>query len=240
MDFVTICLILFPFFLTSNYSIDDDENDSYTKKRWEMVEMQLISRGIKDPNVIKAMLKIPRHKFIPEELRGLSYNDAPVPIGMDQTISQPYIVALMTELLNLREKEKVLEVGTGSGYQAAILAEIGCEVYTIEIIKSLSVSAQKMIKGLGYQNVHFKIGDGYRGWSEHSPFDAIIVSAAPQHTPQPLIDQLKVNGRMVIPIGDIYQELMLIHKTQKGIEKTDVTPVRFVPMTGEAQSSREN
>jgi protein-L-isoaspartate(D-aspartate) O-methyltransferase len=205
-----------------------------------MVETQLILRGIKDSKVIKAMLKVPRHKFIPENFWGLAYNDAPVPIGMEQTISQPYIVALMTQLLELNEKEKVLEVGTGSGYQTAILAEHGCDVYTIEIHESLSLNAQQVLNELGYKDIHFKIGDGYRGWQEYSPFDAIIVTAAPEHTPQPLIDQLKENGRMVIPVGDLYQELLLIHKTQKGIKKTNITPVRFVPMTGEAQKLRKN
>ncbi|MDA2919591.1 protein-L-isoaspartate(D-aspartate) O-methyltransferase [Desulfobacterota bacterium AH_259_B03_O07] len=205
-----------------------------------MLETQIISRGIKDPSVIKAMLKVPRHKFVPEKLRNLAYNDSPVPIGMDQTISQPYIVALMTELLQLKENDKVLEVGTGSGYQAAILAEMGCEVYTIEILEPLSLKAQKIMKELGYSKIHLKTGDGYRGWPEYSLFDAIIVSAAPEHTPQSLIDQLKVGGRLVIPVGDLYQELILIHKTDKGIEKKNVTPVRFVPMTGEADTFRNN
>jgi protein-L-isoaspartate(D-aspartate) O-methyltransferase len=148
----------------------------------------------------------------------------------------------MTELLKLKSGEKVLEVGTGSGYQAAILADIGSEVFTIEILESLSETAQEILKSLGYSNINFKVGDGYSGWPEHAPFDAIIVTAASEHIPEPLIEQLKENGRMVIPIGDLYQELLLITKTDKGIEKNTITPVRFVPMTGEAQKSkiREN
>ncbi len=240
MELSLFHLFIFPILLISNQTLNKDDNNQYYKKRWEMVENQLISRGIKDSRVIKAMLKIPRHEFIPEDLRDLAYNDNPVPIGIDQTISQPYIVALMTELLSLKENERVLEVGTGSGYQAAILAEIGCEVYTIEIIESLSLTSQTVLDRLGYKNIHFKIGDGYRGWTEMAPFDAIIVTAAPGHTPQPLIDQLKVDGRMVIPVGDFYQDLLLIQKTPKGINKKNVTPVRFVPMTGEAEQSRKN
>ena len=240
MELSLIPLLIFPILLISYQTLNKDDNNQYYKKRWEMVETQLIPRGIKDSKVITAMLKIPRHEFIPEDLREHAYSDNPVPVGMDQTISQPYIVALMTELLSLKNEEKVLEVGTGSGYQAAILAEIGCEVYTIEIIESLSLNSQKVLQRLGYSNIHFKIGDGYRGWPEMAPFDAIIVTAAPGHTPQPHIDQLKVEGRMVIPVGDLYQDLLLIHKTPKGINKKNVTPVRFVPMTGEAQQSRKN
>lgn len=240
MDPFIISLFFAPIFLLANHSYRENDKDLYPHKRWEMVETQLILRGIKDSKVIKAMLKVPRHKFIPEKFWDLAYNDAPVPIGMDQTISQPYIVALMTQLLDLSEKEKVLEVGTGSGYQTAILAEHGCDVYTIEIHESLSMNAQQILDELGYKNIHFKIGDGYSGWEEYSPFDAIIVTAAPKRTPQPLIDQLKSNGRMVIPVGDLYQELLLIHKTQKGIKETNITPVRFVPMTGEAQKMRKN
>ena len=240
MELSLFHILIFPILLISDQTLNKDDNSQYYKKRWEMVETQLIPRGIKDPNVIKAMLKIPRHEFIPEDLREHAYSDNPVPIGMDQTISQPYIVALMTELLSLKNEEKVLEVGTGSGYQAAILAEIGCEVYTIEIIESLTLNSQRVLQRLGYSNIHFKTGDGYRGWPEMAPFDAIIVTAAPGHTPQPLIDQLKMEGRMVIPVGDLYQDLLLIHKTPKGINKKNVTPVRFVPMTGEAQQSRKN
>jgi protein-L-isoaspartate(D-aspartate) O-methyltransferase len=241
MEFVIFTLVFLPIFLLSDFSeSEDDDNDINTRRRWEMIETQLISRGIRDSNVIQAMLKIPRHKFVPESLRYLAYSDSPIPIGMDQTISQPYIVALMTELLRLKKGEKVLEVGTGSGYQAAVLAEMGCEVYTIEILESLLEKAKQILTSLGYQNIYYRVGDGYRGWSEYSPFDAIIVTAAPDHIPQPLLEQLKVNGRMVIPVGDLYQELLLIKKTEKGFDMKTVTPVRFVPMTGEAQKTKKN
>jgi len=232
---LTLTLNLLPFlFLTVSSKSEGDDNTEI-EKRWQMVENQIISRGIQDSKLIQAMITIPRHKFIPENLREYAYGDNPIPIGMEQTISQPYIVALMTELLKLKEGEKVLEVGTGSGYQTAILAEMGCEVFTIEIVESLVEKARQVLESLGYKNIHHKIGDGYSGWPEYAPYDAIIVTAAPDHIPQPLIEQLKVNGRMVIPVGDQYQELILIKKREKGVEMKTVTPVRFVPMTGEAQ-----
>ena len=232
---LTLALNLLPFlFLTVSSKSEGDDNTEI-EKRWQMVENQIISRGIQDSKLIQAMITIPRHKFIPENLREYAYGDNPIPIGMEQTISQPYIVALMTELLKLKEGEKVLEVGTGSGYQTAILAEMGCEVYTMEILEALVEKARKVLESLGYKNIHYKVGDGYSGWPEHAPYDAIIVTAAPDHIPQPLIEQLKVNGRMVIPVGDQYQELILIKKREKGVEMKTVTPVRFVPMTGEAQ-----
>jgi len=159
----------------------------------------------------------------------------PTPIGEGQTISQPYIVALMTELLSPHSSDKVLEIGTGSGYQAAILAELVKEVYTIEIIKELGNKAEQLLKSLGYQNIRLRVGDGYRGWPEQAPFDGILVTAAPGHIPQPLLDQLKVGGRMIIPVGDSHQELMRITKEEKGIKKETILPVRFVPMTGEAE-----
>ena len=224
--------------LLANFFING--NDEYAKRRWDMVENQLISRGIQNSKVIQAMLKVPRHKFVSEDLKDSAYGDYPLPIGMDQTISQPYIVALMTDLLNPKEGEKVLEVGTGSGYQTAILAEMGCEVYTVEILEPVAEKAKQILQSLGYENIHFKIGDGYRGWEEYAPFDAIIVTAAPDHIPQPLIDQLKVNGRMIIPVGGLYQDLLLVQKTEKGVDMKTVTPVRFVPMTGEAKKSEEN
>jgi protein-L-isoaspartate(D-aspartate) O-methyltransferase len=242
MEFFILALALLSIFLLANFSIPEDDNNVYTQRRWEMVETQIISRGIRDPKLIVAMLKIPRHKFVPENLRDIAYGDNPLPIGIEQTISQPYIVALMTELLGLNSGEKVLEVGTGSGYQTAILAEMGCNVYTIEILEPISEKAQQVLKSLGYQNIHFKIGDGYRGWPQFASFDAIIATAAPDHMPQPLIEQLKANGKMVIPVGTQYQELLLIKKTDKGTDLKTITPVRFVPMTGEAQKSkiREN
>lgn len=242
MEFFILALTLLSIFLLANFSIPEDDNNVYAQKRWEMVETQIISRGIRDSKLIRAMLKIPRHKFVPENLRDIAYGDNPLPVGIEQTISQPYIVALMTELLRLNSGEKVLEVGTGSGYQTAILAEMGCKVYTIEILEPLSEKAQQVLKSLGYEDIHYKIGDGYRGWPQFAPFDAIIVTAAPDHMPQPLIEQLKTNGRMIIPVGAQYQELLLTKKTDKGTDMKTITPVRFVPMTGEAQKSkiREN
>jgi protein-L-isoaspartate(D-aspartate) O-methyltransferase len=175
----------------------------------------------------------------PEKMRRFAYEDRPLPIGEDQTISQPYIVALMTELLGLKGGEKVLEIGTGSGYQAAILAEIAKEVYTIEIIESLANTAEERLQKMGYKNITVKWGDGYQGWEEHAPFDGVIVTAAPDHIPQPLVDQLKIGGRMVIPVGDYFQELKLLTKTEEGVKEKSVLPVRFVPMTGEAQEKKD-
>lgn len=237
MEIIALVLILLPFLMLINFSMDD--NDPYAVKRWYMVERQIISRGIQNSKVIQAMLKVPRHKFVPDDLKDSAYSDSPLPIGMEQTISQPYIVALMTELLNPKDGEKILEVGTGSGYQTAVIAETGCEVYTVEILEPVAEKAKQILKDLGYENIHFKVGDGYRGWKEYAPFDAIIVTAAPDHIPQPLINQLKVKGRMIIPVGGLYQDLLLIRKTEKGVDMKTVTPVRFVPMTGEAKDSGE-
>ena len=199
----------------------------------EMVETQIRARGISDGAVLNAMLKVDRHRFVPEEMHHLAYSDRPLPIGERQTISQPYIVALMTELLELKKGDKVLEVGTGSGYQAAILAEVADNVYTIEIIESLARSAEETLKELGYRNIRVKAGDGYVGWEEFAPFDAIIVTCAPTHVPQPLLDQLREGGRLVIPVGDYYQELKKITKVQGQIKSQNIIPVVFVPMTGE-------
>lgn len=204
-------------------------------EREEMVSQQIEARGIANKLVLKAMRNVQRHKFVPEDMRRYAYEDRPLPIGEDQTISQPYIVALMTELLGFRGGEKVLEIGTGSGYQAAVLAEVVAEVYTIEIVESLARTAEKRLAGLGYRNIAVRFGDGYKGWEEHAPFDGVIVTCAPDHIPQPLVDQLRLGGRMVIPVGDRYQELVLLVKTADGMEKKSVIPVRFVPMTGEAQ-----
>ena len=200
-----------------------------------MVNEQLVPRGISNESILEAMYKVPRHKFVPQGLIERAYDDCPLPIGMGQTISQPYIVAFMTELLNIKKGNKVLEVGTGSGYQAGVLAEIGCEVYTIEIVESLSWRAKEILKDLGYKNIHFKIGDGYIGWSENSPYDAIIVTAAPPNIPEPLTEQLKEGAKMAIPVGEYFQELLLIKKTNQGLKEKRVSPVRFVTMTGEAQ-----
>ena len=198
-----------------------------------MIEKQIRTRGIKNEVVLNAMRKVDRHKFVPEEIRHQAYSDRPLPIGEGQTISQPYIVALMTELLELKDGDRVLEVGTGSGYQAAILAELADHVYTIEIIGSLALSAERLLRELGYGNITVKIGDGYIGWEEFAPFDAIIVTAAPPHIPQPLLDQLKEGGRLVIPVGDYYQELKKITKVKGKIRSQNVIPVVFVPMIGE-------
>ena len=210
--------------------------DHYAAKRWEMVESQIIARGIRNTAVVQAMLNVLRHEFVPEELRDQAYDDNPIPVGLGQTISQPYIVALMTELLNPARGAKILEVGTGSGYQSAVLAETGCDLYTVEIVESLAKRARLILEKLGYSNITYRIGDGYQGWEEHAPFDGIIVTAAPGHVPAGLMEQLGINGKMVIPVGDESQELQLIEKTESGITKKRITAVRFVPMTGKSES----
>jgi protein-L-isoaspartate(D-aspartate) O-methyltransferase len=202
----------------------------YEQARKNMVEYQIKDRGIKDKNVLAAMLKVPRHLFVPEEMRDLAYRDEPLPIGCGQTISQPYIVAYMTEALKLQPEDRVLEIGTGSGYQTAILAEIVSEVYSIELIPELSLRAQETLKSLGYQNIEFLTGDGSKGWPEKAPFEAILVSAAPADVPPALIEQLEIGGRLIIPVGTDSQELVLIKKTKKGWEKTRLIGVRFVPL----------
>jgi len=207
--------------------------------REAMVETQIKARGVKDPRVLSAMLKVERHLFVPKNLHSTAYSDQPLPIGEGQTISQPYIVALMTELMDLKGEEKVLEVGTGSGYQAAILAELAKEVYTIEIIEKLATSAERLLLDLGYKNIKVKAGDGYLGWPEAAPFDAIIVTCAPDHIPKPLIAQLKEGGRMVIPVGESTQELKRIVKRSGKLQTTDVIPVLFVPMTGEGVKKKD-
>ncbi len=212
-----------------------EQISGFEKLRHQMVEYQIRRRGVEDERVLQAMEKVPRHLFVPEHLREQAYADEPLPIGYGQTISQPYIVAYMTEQLKLQGDEQVLEIGTGSGYQAAILAELCDSVFTIEIVPELSRRAREVIHQLGYTNVQFRIGDGYRGWPEKAPFDAIIVTAAPDHVPQPLVEQLKIGGRMIIPVGDFYQDLYLITRTETGIHKERKLPVRFVPMKGEAE-----
>ncbi len=212
---------------------DKGKQKAFTQAREEMVNNQIVKRGIKDERLLKAMLKVKRHRFVPEKMQSFAYIDRPLPIGEEQTISQPYIVALMTELLKLEGGEKILEIGTGSGYQAAILAELSKEVYTIEILEPLAKQAEKLLKDLGYGNITVKCGDGYLGWEEHAPFDAIIVTCAPPHIPQPLIDQLAEEGRMVIPVGTYIQELKLLKKLNGKIEIISTVPVMFVPMTGD-------
>lgn len=203
--------------------------------REAMVREQIESRGVKDPRVLQAMRTVPRQEFVPARVRDQAYEDHPLPIGHDQTISQPYVVAYMTEALKLEGREKVLELGTGSGYQAAVLAEIVPSVYSIEIVCPLERFARQNLDRLGYQRVQTKCADGYQGWPEFAPFDAVIVTAAPDHVPQPLLDQLKVGGRLILPVGRFSQELVLLTKTPTGIEKQSLLPVRFVPMTGEAE-----
>ncbi len=195
-----------------------------------MVDDQIEARGIRDPRVLGAMRKVPRDRFVPPDVVSLAYADQPLPIGHGQTISQPYIVAYMSEALRVTPQSKVLEIGTGSGYQAAILGELAREVYTIELIPELAARARATLESLGYANVHVRTGDGYLGWPEEAPFDAIMVTAAPDHVPQPLVDQLAVGGRLVIPVGDFDQEIRILTRTPAGIEESRTIPVRFVPL----------
>jgi protein-L-isoaspartate(D-aspartate) O-methyltransferase len=205
----------------------------FAKTRLKMVEEQIVSRGIKDAKLIAAVKKIPRHLFVEEALQNQAYSDHPLPIGEKQTISQPYMVALMTEALLLSGKEKVLEIGTGSGYQTAILAELSEKVFSIERIRSLAIRARKLLYELGYFNVEIKIFDGTFGWIEERPFDAIIVTAGSPDIPQPLIDQLAMGGRLVIPVGDAFvQDLFRVTKVEEGIKKEDLGGCRFVKLIG--------
>jgi protein-L-isoaspartate(D-aspartate) O-methyltransferase len=211
-------------------------DDAMARLRADMVATQIEPRGVQDPAVLLAMRKVPRHAFVPAGVAQAAYEDNPLPIGWRQTISQPYIVALMSELAAPRPGARVLEVGTGSGYQAAVLREMGAEVYTIEIIEPLGQRAAATLARLGYGSVHTRIGDGYRGWPEAAPFDAIVVTAAPPSVPAPLKAQLKLGGRLVLPVGTYDQELRVITRTEHGFEERSVLPVVFVPMTGEAQA----
>ena len=220
---------------TAEVSVAQPPADQRTEHRAAMVTRQLAGRDIRDERVLDAMRQVPRHLFIPKNRRGAAYEDHPVPIGLKQTISQPYIVAYMTQILELKETDRVLEIGTGSGYQAAILGELVRDVYTIEILPELGQRSSRVLTRLGYKNIHVRVGDGYKGWPEKAPFDAIIVTAAPPRLPQPLVDQLKVGGRMIIPVGNDSQELVFIRRTENGLKKENVLPVAFVPMTGEAQ-----
>jgi protein-L-isoaspartate(D-aspartate) O-methyltransferase len=217
------------------------EEGSFAAKRKAMVENDLRGRGIKDTKVLDAMGKIPRHLFVGESQRKRAYEDYPLPIGDGQTISQPYIVALMTEALRLRTSDRVLEIGTGSGYQAAVLAEIAKEIFTIEIKRFLADGARTTLKELGYRNVEVKSGDGYLGWEEKAPFDAVIITAAPDHIPPRLIVQLKEGGRIVLPLGSAgsYQTLTLVTKEKGKLHVEQIASVVFVPMTGEAEKRRE-
>ena len=204
-------------------------------ERDSMVDQQIVARGVKTPAVIKAMRHVPRHQFVMDAYAREAYQDRPLPIGYDQTISQPYMVAIMTEAIELHPDDKVLEIGTGSGYQAAVLAEIVSQVFTIEIVEPLAKRSTEKLSELGYDNVKVRAGDGYQGWPEEAPFDAIILTAAPDHVPEPLLDQLAVGGRMILPIGKFLQDLVLIRRTEKGYERTKLFWVTFVPMTGQAE-----
>ena len=199
-----------------------------------MIERQLRARGISDPGTLRAMASVPREKFVPKELRNSVYDDRPLPIGYGQTISQPFIVAFMTEQIQPKANQRVLEIGTGSGYQAAVLSNLVAEVYTIEIVRPLALRAEMLLREMGYKNVHVKAGDGYKGWPEQAPFDSIIVTAAPDHVPPPLVEQLREGGRMIIPVGgSFWQKLYLLEKRGGQIKQTAVIPVKFVPLTRE-------
>jgi protein-L-isoaspartate(D-aspartate) O-methyltransferase len=219
-------------------SISYADSARYAEDRQRMVAEQIVARGVKDSLVLAALRSVPRHEFVPEDLRAAAYRDTPLPIGEDQTISQPYIVALMTSALGLEGGEKVLEVGTGSGYQAAVLDEIADSVFTIEILPVLAERARAHLDRLGYGDVRVRTGDGYRGWPEEAPFDAIVVTAAPDHVPRPLLEQLKVGGRLVLPVGKNRQQLQVWTRTERGFETKNLIPVQFVPMTGEAQGEK--
>jgi protein-L-isoaspartate(D-aspartate) O-methyltransferase len=212
-----------------------EDPDDYAVARQKMVREQLVAREIRDARVLEAMGSVPRHEFVPPNRRDRAYQDRPLPIGHEQTISQPYIVAVMSEIAELQPGEKVLEVGTGSGYQAAVLSALGVEVYSIEIVKPLAEQARATLERLGFDKVTVRHGDGYRGWPEHAPFDAILVTAAPAEVPEPLVEQLAVGGRLVIPVGRGVQDLMVISKDADGTRRERLFGVRFVPMTGEAE-----
>lgn len=208
--------------------------DEWMEKRNKMVEEQIKARGINDKDVLHAMRTVERHKFVPEPDAKNAYQDRPLPIGYGQTISQPYIVALMTQSLNLEKEDRILEIGTGSGYQAAVLAEIVDSVFTIEIVDELASRTKQLFNGLGYKNVYVRSGDGFKGWPEKEPFDAIIVTCAPSQIPKHLQNQLAEGGRMIIPVGEkFYQELVLLRKKNGKISRESVVPVRFVPMVDE-------
>ncbi len=210
-------------------------DDPYQQARHRMVEEQIVARGVRDPRVLDAMRKVPRHRFVSSSQYDRAYHDRPLSIGNQQTISQPYIVAAMTEVAEINSDSRVLEIGTGSGYQAAVLAEIAKEVYSIEIIEELAKFADKTLDALGYESVQVRHGDGYRGWPEAAPFDAILITAAPPAVPKPLLEQLREGGHLIVPVGRYAQSLERHTRTADGIRVETLFPVRFVPMTGEAQ-----
>jgi protein-L-isoaspartate(D-aspartate) O-methyltransferase len=222
-------------------SVTPSQKDPESQMRARMVESQIAARGVRDTRVLEAMRTVPRHLFVGADLKEKAYEDHPLPIPGNQTISQPYIVALMTELLELSPEDRVLEIGTGSGYQSAVLSMLCREVYTIEIVPELARESRDRLAKLGYENVTVREGDGYRGWPEKAPFDGIIVTAAPARIPQPLLEQLAPGGRMVIPVGEFLQELKVFTREADGrITEKDIIPVRFVPMTGEIEKTPTN
>jgi protein-L-isoaspartate(D-aspartate) O-methyltransferase len=214
-------------------SMEPAAQDDFRERRLAMVERQIRARDVEDPRVLEAMRSVPRHRFVPQDLAAFAYDDRPLAIGRGQTISQPYIVAYMSELLAAAPHHRVLEVGTGSGYQAAVLAKLAKEVFTIEIVPELARKAAQTLKELGFTNVHVREGDGYAGWPEHAPFDRIMVTAAPEKIPQPLIDQLAAGGRLVIPVGEQHdtQWMTVVDKTANGVVQRKTIPVAFVPFT---------
>jgi protein-L-isoaspartate(D-aspartate) O-methyltransferase len=241
--FLPVILLLFLLGLSKHPSLDNEpstDNDRTKAQRLRMVEDQLVSRRIRDKRVLDAMRKIPRHLFVDESLRNRAYGDHPIPIGEGQTISQPYVVAWMTEALNLKTNDRVLEIGTGSGYQAAVLAEIVKEVYTIEIRERLKKNAARLLNELGYKNVETRYADGYFGWEQYAPFDAIIITASANHIPPPLIKQLKEGGRLIIPLGSTlyFQTLTLATKKGGELEVEQMGGVAFVPMIGEVRRDK--
>jgi len=221
-------------------------SDRFRDSREQMIRLieadvrftsEYLKQSSLEARVLDAMARVPRHEFVPPQVVDLAYQNRPLPIGHGQTISQPYIVAIMTDLLDIEAGQRILEIGTGSGYQAAILAACGCDIYSVEILRGLGLQAAERLRGLGYDNVQTMIGDGYDGWREQAPFGGIVVTAAPPRIPPPLLEQLAHGGRLVIPIGRAGQELVTITRTAEGHERRPVTPVRFVPMTGKADQS---
>jgi protein-L-isoaspartate(D-aspartate) O-methyltransferase len=234
LSLITVLLLLN--LLPPAWAASSPPGAPFATERETMVRTQIEARGVKDAAVLDALRRVPRHEFVPAGVRAQAYADHPLPIGERQTISQPYIVGFMSELLQVERGHRVLEIGTGSGYQAAVLAELGAEVYTIEIVEKLAATARAVLQRLGYEKIRVRAGDGYQGWPDAAPFDRIIVTAAPPQVPQPLIDQLKPGGRLVVPEGVHDQDLVLYTKTADGkLRRERVLPVRFVPMTGRAQ-----
>lgn len=216
------------------------DTGAHRKARELMVQQQIAARGVRDKRVLEAMRKVPRHLFVPPGMQPYAYLDRPLPIGHEQTISQPYIVAFMTEALRLGPEDRVLEVGTGSGYQAAVLSVMVREVYSIEIVEPLATESAERLRRLGYANVTVRAGDGYSGWPDRAPFDAIMITAAPGHVPEPLLHQLAPGGRLILPVGHQFQTLMRIRRTAGGFKREKLLPVRFVPMTGEAEKQQSH